>query len=58
LEAAIRAYPSPIGLKIDCEAGIKIMPFSAQQPCICPESFNNYNVSVNLGNIWNIYVSE
>ncbi|MFZ0942322.1 MAG: hypothetical protein WB930_11675 [Syntrophobacteraceae bacterium] len=58
MEAAIRAYPSPIGLEIDGEAGIKIMPFSAEQLCICPASFNNYNVSVNLGNIWNIYVSE
>jgi hypothetical protein len=40
-EAPIRVYPSPIGLKIDCEAGIRVISFSAQQLRISQESFKN-----------------
>jgi hypothetical protein len=38
-EAPIRVYPSPIGLEIDCEVGIRLISFSAQQLRISPESF-------------------
>jgi hypothetical protein len=40
-EAPIRVYPLPIGLETDCEAGIRVMSFSAQQLRISPESFKN-----------------
>jgi hypothetical protein len=57
-EAPILVYPSPVGLEIDCEAGIGVMFFSAQQLRISPKTFKNYNGFVNLTNKWNIYVSK
>jgi len=49
-EAPIHVYPSPIGNEIHCEAGIRVMPFSAHKLRISQESFKNYNDFVNLSN--------